>query len=474
MKSLQIAELRVAPTTLRALAIALTLLVSAEAHAAGLFIAPRGVRPLGRAGAFVAGADDVHALTYNPAGLAFATNQVLLDLAFNFYTVDFTRRVTADSEPLPTVTGEALKLPLPNIGFVHDFGLGPMLTFGASLGADTPGLQTWPSELPDGSPAPQRYAIEEYNGTAIVKLAAGAAVRPIPQLAFGLSLQAMVGTFADTKSVSACDGVICTQAEDPLHDTRIQLVAKNIFSPGIHVGVIGTPTDWLKIGIAWESGYRINRVADLNVRLPAAGEYDAATLEPAEPKARVRLSLPWSARFGVEARSDLVRVELAAVHDHWSSFDQVTFSPQDVRINNVLAIGDYRLAELFIEPRFKNVWSFRLGSEWTPEIDGARDLVLRAGAFYEPSAIPDERLSPEWVDLDKLFITGGAGYRLGRVALDGTIAYGILESRSIRNSQALQLNPLRPAFSGRTALGNGDYSASNFIIGLSVRYFLAP
>src|SRR5262249_35607125 len=65
---------------LRLLALLVCLGLSAEAYAAGLFLAPRGVRPLGRAGAFVAGADDVHALTYNPAGLAFADKQVLVDL----------------------------------------------------------------------------------------------------------------------------------------------------------------------------------------------------------------------------------------------------------------------------------------------------------------------------------------------------------------------------------------------------------
>lgn len=446
--------------------------VSAEAYAGGLFLAPRGVRPLARGGAFVAGADDVHALTYNPAGLAFADNQVLVDVAMSFYKVDYTRRITPDGEPMPTVTGDGLHLPLPNIGIVHDFGLGPMWTFGASLGADTPNLQNWPKSLPDGSPAPQRYAIESYGGTAIVRLALGGAIRPIPQLAIGMSLQAMLGTFADVKSVSACDGVICTQAEDPEHDTRIQLVAKNLVAPGIHFGVIANPIHWLRLGVAWESGYNVSRVGELNVRLPTAAEYDAAAVDPERAKARLKLRLPWSARFGVEARNALVRVELAAVHDHWSTFDRVRISPQDVRINDVLAIGDYQIADMFIEPHFKNIWSFRLGTEWTPEIDGKRDLVLRAGAFYEPSAIPDERLSPEWVDLDKLFITVGAGYRWPKVALDGTFAYGILESRSIRNSEVLQLNPLRPAFPGRTAIGNGDYSGSDFIVGLSLRYFL--
>ena len=45
------------------------MLAAAPADAGGLYYADRGVRPLGRAGAFVAGADDPGAITYNPAGM---------------------------------------------------------------------------------------------------------------------------------------------------------------------------------------------------------------------------------------------------------------------------------------------------------------------------------------------------------------------------------------------------------------------
>ena len=56
-------------TALTALAaLAAAWLTAAPAHAGGLYYADRGVRPLGRAGAFVAGADDPGAITYNPAG----------------------------------------------------------------------------------------------------------------------------------------------------------------------------------------------------------------------------------------------------------------------------------------------------------------------------------------------------------------------------------------------------------------------
>ena len=45
---------------------------STDAFAAGLYYSERGVSPLGRGGAFVAGADDLGAIAYNPAGLADA------------------------------------------------------------------------------------------------------------------------------------------------------------------------------------------------------------------------------------------------------------------------------------------------------------------------------------------------------------------------------------------------------------------
>src|SRR5205814_4654165 len=50
-----------------------------DAHGAGLYFSDRGVRPLARGGAFVAGADDLGAVWYNPAGLADAGTTLFAD-----------------------------------------------------------------------------------------------------------------------------------------------------------------------------------------------------------------------------------------------------------------------------------------------------------------------------------------------------------------------------------------------------------
>ena len=53
-----------------------------DARAAGLYFSDRGVRPMGRAGAYVAGADDLGSIWYNPAGIADAGTSILVDFGW--------------------------------------------------------------------------------------------------------------------------------------------------------------------------------------------------------------------------------------------------------------------------------------------------------------------------------------------------------------------------------------------------------
>jgi len=62
------------------------------ARAGGLYFSDRGVRPLARGGAFVAGADDMGAMWYNPAGLADAQGTFLADASFMLFGADFQRQ----------------------------------------------------------------------------------------------------------------------------------------------------------------------------------------------------------------------------------------------------------------------------------------------------------------------------------------------------------------------------------------------
>ena len=93
---------------------------TSQAHAAGLYFSDRGVRPLGRGGAFVAGADDLGAMWYNPAGLADAGTSILSDFSWLHFTSEYTRRSqatdgsgTVRNYDFPTVNGTSPVLPIP-------------------------------------------------------------------------------------------------------------------------------------------------------------------------------------------------------------------------------------------------------------------------------------------------------------------------------------------------------------------------
>ena len=75
-----------------AVAVALLSAVTGRADAGGLYWSDRGVRPMGRAGAFVAGADDLGAVWYNNAGISSAGASFLFDATMMLYGADFTRR----------------------------------------------------------------------------------------------------------------------------------------------------------------------------------------------------------------------------------------------------------------------------------------------------------------------------------------------------------------------------------------------
>ena len=100
------------------------------ARASGLYFTDRGVRPLARGGAFVAGADDLGSLAYNPAGVAFSGTSFLLDGGWLNHHSSFTRRAQVVSATgtvrvynYPEVTSSTPFLPIPTLAASYAFGV---------------------------------------------------------------------------------------------------------------------------------------------------------------------------------------------------------------------------------------------------------------------------------------------------------------------------------------------------------------
>ena len=64
-----------------------------------------------------------------------------------------------------------------------------------------------------------------------------------------------------------------------------------------------------------------------------------------------------------------------------------------------------------------------------------------------------------------LIIGSGVGYDFGELTVDVTYAYIFMPTRTVTTSEARQASAVRPAWDGRTRIGNGVYESSAHLVG---------
>lgn len=462
---------------LHALLLALpVLLVASTAHAGGFYLTDRGTRPLGRGHAYVAGADDPQALWYNPAGIGWSGKQILFDSTLTLLDAEYTR-VDSGGNVLPTVEASPAPLPVPMIAYTDDFGLDEW-TFGLGVLAPNAALLEWPGSVQmDGmsAPAPQRYSLLTMEGTVLAHLVAGVAWRPIPELSIGLAPQLVIGSFNAQVAVSACDGVVCSQPENPEWDGLAQIDIFPIIRPAASAGVT-YDAGFLRVGASFMAPFNVGGSGEFRVRLPEAALFDGATVEGNQIEGKIKF--PWIFRAGVEVRPvEELRIETALVIEGWSRQERISLTPQDVWIRDATGIGDYQVGPVDIERNMKNVYSVRLGGSYALA-DGR--VVLSTGASWENGAFDDPYLTPLTLDTDKFLVSLGASVEVSDgIWIDASYGHVFMRDRNVTNSQVLQTNPIRPPRTGDTPteggpvpVGNGQYAMKANIFGLGLRWQL--
>ena len=469
---------------MRAFARGLTLVAllgfESTAHASGLYFTDRGVRPMGRGGAFVAGADDLGAIWYNPAGLADAGTSVLVDFTWLHFTSEFTRRTqvtdaggTVRVYESPSVAGTSPVLPIPTIA--GSLAFGEKKSFVAAFGIFAPytAITSYPLAV-NGQPSPSRYSLVSLDGSALINVGGYLAWKPIEELRIGIGLSALVGTFASTEVFSASppDRLIASP-EDPKYDALGQLNVGPIFSPSANMGATLIPEKHLRIGVSGQLPNLINAPATINVRLPNAAEFDKAHQEG--QKAHVRFELPAIVRLGIEVRPvDGLRIEAAYVREFWTTHHSIDVIPDNVNLIGVTGFpSPFKVAPINLPRQFDNANSLRLGGELSFKTPNGYVMTGRVGVSYDESAVPAAYLSPLTIDLDKVTVGLGAGLHIGEHwRLDALYAHVFAGDRRVETSEAKvpRVNPVRGNPTAGEAINAGHYSARADLIGVGLNY----
>jgi long-chain fatty acid transport protein len=439
-----------------------------DARAAGLYFADRGVRAAARGGAFIAGGDDLGAISYNPAGIYDAGTQFLFDGSWVEFSSQYTRQAelrqvdpnTGETtatflQTMDTVTGTSPVLPIPTIA--ASLKLNDKWVVWGGAWAPYAAIATYPEQV-NGAPAPQRYSLFTLEGSVLAFLGAGASYAPNKEWRFGASLGALVGTFNNKVAFSGCvqERFFCAP-EDPQWDVLAELSVGPIVAPTGQLGALWLPSRRWRIGAAVQLPVYVRAPATIKTRLAAAPVFEKATQEG--------------------GAADALKMELGLGYERWSMHDNILSEPKDVVLKNVAGFpAEYRVPKVVFPRNFDNSASARVGGEYSFKLwDKLWDA--RAGMSVESSAVPAEYLSVLTIDALKLTTAAGLGVHLGKWRFDALFAHVFafdvtVDPKTARIPQVspVQANP--PKYPNY--INGGVYSARANVIGLGVAYTFDP
>ncbi len=465
----------------------LTALTSTSlSSAAGLYFSDRGVRPLSRGGAFIAGGDDLGAITYNPAGIYDAGSQFLIDASWLHFTSDYTRRIVVQqSDPntgevtgrsertFSTVVGQAPVLPIPTLAF--SLQPDPKIVVALGVWAPYAAITTYP-DIVDKKPAPQRYSLITLDGSALAIIGAYAAFAPVRELRLGAGVEMLAGTFISSLAFSGCvpDRFFCAP-EQAEWDVAAEMAVGPIFAPSGRLGAIWEAVPDVRVGAAFSLPIYVRAPATIRTRLPATPVFEVASQEGED--ADVSFDLPWTLRAGVELRKvENLRVEVGFGLEHWSMHDSITVEPQGIALKNIAGFPEtYYIPPVTLPRNFQDAYSVRAGGEYAFELGGYA-LEGRAGLSYETSAVPPEYLSVLTLDAPKVTAAIGGSLHVGKFRFDAVYAHVFASDVTVdpKDARIAQVSPVRANSAAPYYVNGGDYSARADVLGVGLTYQIDP
>ena len=443
----------------RCLALAAALAIggaAAPALAGGMFLSWRGVRDTERGGATVAGAEDADSIWLNPAGIAHVTEKTLaISTMYVNQQIDYAR-IDSGGNQLAPISNEHPGQPIPAIAFVAPIkSTGGRLVIGGGTWTPYAGLHKY--EI-DGA---QRYGSISIAETKILYLTFVAAYRVSDKLRVGATLQNMFTELDSRVILSGCPGQTVCAPEDPEFDSDVKVKQVDPLSPSGSLGIQYDVHPKVTLGLMAQAPAKISGEGKLQAKLPSSGFYEGAML--VGDKAAVEMTMPGSIHAGVEVHPiPALRIEAALHVELWSIHDKITFTPKDMRIDNVAGVGSYELGQSVIPRNYRNSYAPAVGGEYTT---GA--FTVGAGYSYETAAAPKGYVSPLTVDAAKHLIGLGGGFRHHSWVVGASLGIAKLAETDVSLTEAKvpQLTPVRGQPED-VMINAGQYKSTYYLAGL--------
>lgn len=373
-----------------------------SAYADGYRNPPPTAEGIAKSGANSVFVDDASAISYNPANLAFQTNQSLvIGTTFARTETDYSTMIPDFSTLPPTLTPFSATSDgdwnvLPNLYFSMPVGDG--IVFG--LGITTPYGQgiSW-----DGFEAllpPPVEGMVPYEATAmVVDFTPAVAVKVSDTLSVGVG----VDIYYSTLELKAHNGLILPSPPFPPGTHQILEVEGEGSGWGLggNAALTWMPTEGHRTALTFKSGMKIDYSGDFKASGVNAGNFETTIKYPNS----VGLG------YGI-ALNEKIQLEALIEWLQWSVNDSQT-----------LTIGSESET---VRNDWDDTFTLGFGGSWL----ATEDLTVRAGYAYIPTPIPSETITPLLPDADRHALSIGLGYALGAHVIDVAYTFSIYSDRS--------------------------------------------
>lgn len=337
-----------------------------------------GIRALSIGAAFVGIADDPSGIYYNPAGLVlqnqrlnFSINGVYI-MPNHQYT--FGDVVSAQSQ---NNTG------IPQFFITYKVSERMTLGFGMFVPYAGGGVDWSADDL--------GYPMSSYLGV----------ISYTPSLSYRISDKFSLGI-----NINLYQGVFELNADTDLMASLKTEESGSSLSASL--GLMYKPSDRWRLGLSVRGPAKMTLTGTTlySVSVPALGNVQFGS------DSETTFNLPWDIEFGFMYKfSDRFILSTSAQYSLWSTLDKVTKTFKDLP-----GIGDMVEVE---EMNFQDILIMRVGLEYMIPAG----VFLRGGLGLDRAATPPENLSINNIDVDKITLLGGIGYRSGSMEINFVYVY---------------------------------------------------
>ena len=402
-----------------------------KASANGFRLPDQDAFATARGEAFVATADNPSAIYYNPAGITQLDGN---DLRGGLYGIYLDSSFSPpDSAPNHghTYYNRDNYAVVPQIFYTYTPENSPV-SFGLGVYAPYGGKSSWPEKT-------------GFRSVAIDGSLTYLTINPVVAVKLPFNLSIGGGVMVNNAKMDMERGLSRTQLNSNL--TNFFRFTGNGWSVGYNLGLLWQPDEKVSIGTSFRSS--------ATVTLDGQTAYENQPLISAtNSNAHTDFKFPWTVVCGLSYRpTPKWNIEFDADYTYWSSFGSNTIH-QAIPAYLINSLPSNMPLILNWQPS----WMYELGV--TRYFDSG--WHASAGFVYNENSVPDKYYTPLVADMDRYFLSAGAGYKGRHFNFDIAYQFGYGPNHTVTGSQPSSTPPQT------TKLADGKYDFISHAVLVSV------